>query len=101
MKSSIEEIQDKRQSIDHIHQEILELLLQRNELAEAIWIIKKQNAFTYVDENREIAILQQITQNKKISNNSNLQKMFSNIFKSILKENKNYLNQKMKDQNEI
>ena len=87
------EIKNLRSKIDRIHRHIFDLLLERAKVSEKIWQIKKTQQQNRIDPKREDKIIHMFDNHKKIKKNKDLKKMIHSIQKNILKENKKYLTQ--------
>jgi chorismate mutase len=87
------EIKNFRSKIDRIHRHIFDLLLERVQASEKIWQIKKTQQLNRIDPKREDKIIHMFDNHKKIKKNKDLKKMIHSIQKNILKENKKYLTQ--------
>ena len=89
----MQEIDQLRAQIDQLHSQMAGLLRQRLKLTEKIWNLKKAQQIALHDSNRENAIIHQFDD----SSSNELEKIaLQNFFKSILSENKKYLETKLK-----
>lgn len=80
-----------RSEIDKIHKQLFILLIQRVQLTEKIWEIKKANKIKLTDTSRESDLIHMFDSNKEIKKNPELKKMIQKLQKVILTENKKYL----------
>ena len=82
------DIKDLRKEIDEIDREIVPLLEKRFLVIDAVKRYKKKNNISIQDSNREQEILSNIRPSKK-----EFKKYLDEIYKSILKESKDYQNE--------
>jgi chorismate mutase len=89
----MQEIEKIRHEIDLIHAEMASLFRKRLELTEKIWQIKKEQSRPFFDAKRENEIIHRFDdQISRVEEKQALQ----NFFKSLLAENKKYLEGKLK-----
>lgn len=89
----MQDIEKLRAEIDQIHQEMAELFKQRLQLTEQIWKIKKEHQLPMLDQKREDNIVHGF--DLKAADSAE-KAALQNFFKSILIENKIYLETKLK-----
>ncbi len=87
------EIEKLRAEIDLIHGELAELLQRRLQVTEKIWKIKIEEGLPFFDGAREELILKRFDESAK---DEAERQMIRNVLKSILSENKKYLETKLK-----
>lgn len=89
----MQEIEKLRLEIDQIHVELARLFKQRLSVTEKIWQIKKANSLPLIDQRREQTIVHRFdTETSNLAEQLALQ----NFFKSLIFENKKYLEAKIK-----
>ena len=86
-------IKKLRKDIDHIHTQIYKLVLKRIAKTQKILKIKNTNKIKFVDTKRELELIHMFDQ--KIKSDIQLKKMMQKIQKTIVSENKKYLNAKI------
>jgi chorismate mutase len=89
----MQEIEKLRSEIDQIHLEMAALFRRRLQITEKIWEIKKSQDLPFFDAAREDAIIHQF--DGQVSDPVE-QKVLQNFLKSVLNENKKYLEMKLK-----
>ncbi len=89
----MQEIEKLRSEIDQIHLELAALFRRRLQITEKIWEIKKSQGLPFFDATREQAIIRQFDEH--VSDPTE-QQVLQNFLKSVLAENKKYLEMKIK-----
>ena len=90
--NSIQSIQSLRLKIDEIDRQLALLLSNRVSHADQIWKIKKASDVEFIDLDREIQVIQQISnQLIRAGVDSNTHQHVVEIFKSVLEKNRELL----------
>lgn len=84
-------LNEKRIEIDEIQKKIVDLLLQRKKLVLEIAKYKKTNQLPLTDQERESQLLHQFDQKLKEQGEEKYLPYLQNILKSIITENKKYV----------
>ena len=93
------DIKNLRRDIDRIHSSIFELLLERANVTEKIWAIKKKTKMKLTDSKRETEVIHQFDRHPSLKKNPALKKMIQQVQKNIIQKNKTYLKDTCKDSN--
>ena len=89
----MQEIEKLRSEIDQIHLELAALFRRRLQITEKIWEIKKSQGLPFFDATRDQDIIRQFDEH--VSDPTE-QQVLKNFLKSVLAENKKYLEMKIK-----
>ena len=89
----MKKINTLRKDIDQIHAQIFKLVLKRIKKSQQIKKIKNKKKIKFVDPKRESELIHMF--DHKIKSDAQLKKMIQKIQKTILNENKKYLNEKI------
>ncbi|KYG70137.1 chorismate mutase [Bdellovibrio bacteriovorus] len=80
-----------RAEIDHIHDSLRDLLIQRRDLALKIWSLKKDQNLPLIVPEREQEILESFVSGPDLSSDPEFQQALTHIMQSVLREYRSYL----------
>ena len=89
-------IENLRQEIDQIHQQMHALLERRRDLTVRIWAIKKTQGQPFFNAEREAQIIKDFTALSESQKDPAFDKLLAGVMNSVLREYETYLKSKFK-----